>query len=352
MRKKQNDTPLTEVDAKRIRRNAYIKMAAMVGIVAALMAFGSIAWFTMNREVEGKGVQMTAAGDLFEIQTTGEVANEKVTPTSFFKSFLNAEATPKINNSKDGSIIWLLSSDAPEGVQSEKNKFEHGLNPGSSGELSFTIVPEDDLGDYDLSTNYTINVTAYTLSSEAQERIASAEEDEAPEITFVDLEPLPVDNEASNYVCGHIMFFATVSTANGRTTLSDKITPGQAKAVPQFHSDIPKTVTIRWKWPEYFSDITNATDTNTICAGADLAALKSDMELHPELYFDRLKSDLMKEDGTLAEGTFENLAENASDLSKAYNNADSSIGKQVKYVLIEVTVDGALTACSGHDSEP
>ncbi len=46
MGKKQNAAPLTEVDAKRIRRNAYIKMAAMVGIVAAAMAFGSMHMIT------------------------------------------------------------------------------------------------------------------------------------------------------------------------------------------------------------------------------------------------------------------------------------------------------------------
>ena len=64
MRKKQQNQ-----DVKRMQAASLTKMIAMVGIVVAVIAFGSIAWFTMNREVEGSGGQMTASGANFEISS-------------------------------------------------------------------------------------------------------------------------------------------------------------------------------------------------------------------------------------------------------------------------------------------
>ena len=93
MGKKQNDMPLTEVDAKHIRRNAYIKMASMVVIVAAVLAYGSIAWFTSSREVGGEDMQMTADDMPFEIRTTGSAALYQSRTNEIFPNLPSQNAT-------------------------------------------------------------------------------------------------------------------------------------------------------------------------------------------------------------------------------------------------------------------
>ena len=53
----ENTAPVHTYDElKKMRRNAYIKMVAIVGIIVTALAFGSVAWFTQSREVEGANV--------------------------------------------------------------------------------------------------------------------------------------------------------------------------------------------------------------------------------------------------------------------------------------------------------
>ena len=59
-------------ELKKIRRDAYIKMVAIIGVVVTALVFGSVAWFTESREVEGAAVQMTAEDIPFELMVIGD----------------------------------------------------------------------------------------------------------------------------------------------------------------------------------------------------------------------------------------------------------------------------------------
>jgi hypothetical protein len=47
-------------------------MIVIAVIVVLFVVFSSVAWFTMNREVEGAGVQMTAENVPYIIETRGD----------------------------------------------------------------------------------------------------------------------------------------------------------------------------------------------------------------------------------------------------------------------------------------
>ena len=58
---KKNNTASAEVIEKVIRKNALMKLVVMGVFIAAIIAFQSIAWFTMNREVSGNGMEMKSS---------------------------------------------------------------------------------------------------------------------------------------------------------------------------------------------------------------------------------------------------------------------------------------------------
>ena len=60
MSKKQNHS---RAEARRMGAVSLTKMIAMVGFVIAVIAFSSIAWFTMNREVTVKNMKVTAKAE-------------------------------------------------------------------------------------------------------------------------------------------------------------------------------------------------------------------------------------------------------------------------------------------------
>ena len=51
-----NQSPaLTAEEKRQLRRSSYIKIAALIGFVAAIMAYSTIAWFTENRTTSAQG---------------------------------------------------------------------------------------------------------------------------------------------------------------------------------------------------------------------------------------------------------------------------------------------------------
>ncbi len=55
-------------ELKKMQRASLLKMI----VIAVIVVFSSVAWFAMNREVEGAGVQMTADDLPYELETPGE----------------------------------------------------------------------------------------------------------------------------------------------------------------------------------------------------------------------------------------------------------------------------------------
>lgn len=150
---------MSQDELKKMRRMSYIKMVAMVGIVVAVIAFGSIAWFTMNREVEGEGVQMTSSDLPFEIATKGSkgIRNQSrleavdddnkpgiITPIVEDEQTVNYYTT----SGTTGKIMLRYDAGASE------------IGPGGRGQLNLYLVPKDNI---DLKAKITLDVQGYAF---------------------------------------------------------------------------------------------------------------------------------------------------------------------------------------------
>ena len=318
MRKKQNDTPLTEVDAKRIRRNAYIKMAAMVGIVAALMAFGSIAWFTMNREVEGSGVQMTATGNNYMIKTaTG--GNGGAYYNKYYSAIPGRDAA-----------VWLVDENS-----NLKNNTDQGIKPGSKGKMTFYVVPlADEVQlDFELQTigykavenGNTVNMNVMSSNAGDPAYFLNGHlllfEDKTGDY-FSDL--IPVDDNHKRII-SRTFRKSDISTLGVDTDNDDK---KDAFAVDIF-----------WTWPETLSTIVNTGDATIqlLCdpnvqvqAGEqnDYQQVLDFLTSHPAYFLKGYEATTTITDSV--------LVNNYSDYGSLYDRADQDIGSEVHFVLLSM----------------
>ena len=142
----------TQDDFKKIRRMSYIKMVAMVGIVVAVIAFSSIAWFTMSREVEGTGTQMTSSDLPFEVAVTAPYTN---TPdySALLQSHFLYDITKHETGGSTGGIKCLMTD-----ATADPNNPMRGMQPGSYGTITFQIKPKS-IGTYTL--HYDIATVGY-----------------------------------------------------------------------------------------------------------------------------------------------------------------------------------------------
>lgn len=376
MRKKQNDTPLTEVDAKRIRRNAYIKMAAMVGIVVAVIAFSSIAWFTMNREVEGEGVQMTATDLPYEIKTvgtnigprshviTGSGENKVDTITDLFSKNSFYAGT---NAFKTGALIddeGFYSDGTNDKIQWHLTgtEDEDGLGPDSEGVLTFYVVPKQN---GPLTARFSLDLEGYTANQTKNEdgtyNVAS--------LTRVSSSSLQKEKDAVKYLNGHILFFKDASGTGTKADpyyfkdfISNKSDftisfPRGGVYETEVKKNVPIEVKLYWKWSNTFGQMAfGATEnSNRRPVFADTSTRNSLRQYlvdnHTSVFVQSTADDAV--DLELALVDYQRNSNNQlvpvfkescitnstiyEALSLGYNTADQDIGTNLQYTLIVLT---------------
>ena len=342
MGKKQNDTPMTEVDAKRIRRNAYIKMAAMVGIVVAVMAFGSIAWFTMSREVEGQGVQMTAEEAPFEIQVSGE--------HGLFDDYISRVDSSyhagTVTSGSNQNITWLLTSNPenhmenlyteegePDMQQIQKLESDsYGLSPGDSGTLRLTLVPKSkEPVEVKLNLKTTFYKTEFERNGNQKDVFAPMSSNDSNEAA------------AMRMAAGHIQFFYMDSNNTQKRITSDGFTVTL--------NGTNKEVVIYWVWPEKINNIFDGNVAGLDSLGSGQVELKRFLFTHPEDLLYGLTAEeisalqVSADDENIDTTINEKIAAIKQDsklyshYSNKYNTADQIIADEVGYIMVEVIAD-------------
>ena len=168
-------------------RTGIIILAAVIVIIAV-----SIAWFTMNNQVEATGTSIQAAGSEFELAAAGTDADStrgvydrllEVSPGAGLK------VGDKNYLSTDGShteISWAITDDS--NMRNKKGPTQ-GIEPGSSGEMTFYIISHKQ-GMLDVKLD--LNVTGYQATGDP----ASA----------ADLKK--IEESAQQLLEGHILLFA------------------------------------------------------------------------------------------------------------------------------------------------
>jgi len=284
-------------ELKKIRRDAYIKMVAIIGVVVTALVFGSVAWFTQNREVEGAGVQMTASDLPFEVAVSSPYEN-----SPDYSSLLRTQFFYDTSVHETGGSVGEIKCLMVDNTADSSNPMR-GLQPGSYGTLTFQIKPKS-VGTYEL--HFDVDVTGYhaefqtgddgvlnpsqlltktvddaeipifySLTDYAEmqgDKITELEAKDSSALTSSEKETLAIAREdvtdcpkAASFLNGHILFFENWNSSS--KYYSDFIEPetGFDRTYTFTASDVAGTmsterqeqlaVTIYWIWPNTFSQM-------------------------------------------------------------------------------------------------
>lgn len=166
---------------------------------AIVMIAVSIAWFVSNTKVDATGVQIRAAGSEFDLAAEAKTSVESATGAYDKLLDVSPGATLSIGGKKFGytgegktSISWAITDDS-----NMQNNKDLGIEPGSSGKLTFYIISHKD---GPLSVNINLTFTGYYVegwNSTAASNTA---------VNLSDLKKL--DESTQQLLEGHVLFFA------------------------------------------------------------------------------------------------------------------------------------------------
>lgn len=177
----------------------FFRTGPIVIAAAIVMIAVSIAWFVSNTKVDATGVQIRAAGSEFDL--AAEAKTDVESATGAYDNLLDVSpgATLSIEDKKFGytgegktSISWAITDDS-----NMQNNKDLGIEPGSSGKLTFYIISHKD---GPLSVNINPTFTGYYVegwNSTAATNTA---------VKLSDLKEL--DKTTQQLLEGHVLFFA------------------------------------------------------------------------------------------------------------------------------------------------
>ena len=348
----------------RLRRIKLIKIGVILMLVSIVMIFMTIAWFTMNREVQSGSMAVKAGGSPFELEVAGtDIENN----TDFSKAdddYKNGEAQLTANTYRTSGqydkIIWRKT-----GTTAEDGHYSDGLSPNSHGKLTFWVVPND-TGTLDIDFNFKVRGFIGTYTPAVAEGAEPTLNDlfevtENMEVTtenkLKDAADLAKKKDALKYIQGHILFFSDYDGTNysgflgtGRSIrFGDCINPtAEPKAKYNAGNAVSVTkgqkyqVTIYWKWANTLEQMifdssseyrdnplfstSNITDRNAV-----YTYLKDTTNNSVFSGASNIESLLT----TIQSGT--NFSTALTTLTNAYDNADQIIGNNLDYILIEMS---------------
>ena len=240
-------------------RTGIIILAAVIVIIAV-----SIAWFTMNNQVEATGTSIQAAGSEFELAAAGtDGTYDKLLEVS---PGAGLEVGNKNYLSTDGShtsISWAITADS--NMRNESGQ-PQGIEPGSSGKMTFYIISHKE-GLLDVKLN--LSFTGYQAT---EENVSTANLKE-------------IDGTAQQLLEGHILLFAGydeklnsykgwISKDAGSWSM-DLGTEGKTISLQEdgngeltwktenAKKDKAYPVTVYWIWPERLESYLRKADTYT-----------------------------------------------------------------------------------------
>ena len=353
--------PMTDDERRTMRRNALIKMLVLLFFLICVVIFGSIAWFTMNKNTGANGMGVKVGQAPFELAVLPRTGAE-----TYYNTNINALGyltdDDKLST-RSGSIRWVMRDESPI-TSSDDYK---GFRPGSYGSLTFYIVPEADPAD------------SYSISLKMKGYYAEFELDQNDEPTktiksntFQELtdkaggDSSSVYALAANYMKGHIIFFRnrralandelngaadTSLYYSGRITDSFTFNTADHAAVT-WNGQTAYEVTIYWIWPNTFGQILLDNGSENLYGEAMFSSRQSGntsprtdlidyIANHPGYFFS--SADLLGKTAaeltTMMNATSLSKTNALLTLSNGYNGADQVIGENVQFILVELTVE-------------
>lgn len=359
------------------RKKRLIKLGAMLTLTVLILIFTTISWFTMNREVSSGNMAITTATMPFDIATSGSVVRNKDEFEIVRKNYTEGYASGNYHTSQNTDSLMLRftpAADDPATETIDESKTPD-IGPNSTGELNLYIIPKKD-GPIDAYINLDI-ISFKTVTVDNEVEFIEIN-DELTTSQYLTAEQIADCKEAAEYLKGHIMFFEGLSSSPASYSYVTPVTNN----VIHFHQDnavkdTPYKVPIYWTWPNTLGQIALKTNVNDLLDGIPVVQMTTDTgpesnrtDKYKVLSYLKSKKDSVFKDLDLVSGltaaqkaeydaleTDEQKAaylkantdvdlwiDNADTvkyfdlLSEGYNTADFTIGTNLNYFLIEVTV--------------
>ena len=330
-----------DIDRKKMQKAALIKMLAMLVIIIVVIVFGSLAWFTMNRDVETSGMGVKVAAIPFELTSTGTVTQNYLDLFEFADDTYGEGApvdggTNEYSTKGSSKLIWRLDA------ENDGSSYTDGFRPGASGSLTFKIVPNVDEEMY-VDCKFGVRTFVATYDENDEDEIESLDE--------VNLTTGTDDQKAAfRYLNGHILFFENRSVSGNVETYTGFIGADGLKVHIPANTPAGQTVTVYWKWvntiDQLFLKSTDSYQDYPLFADANSDDRDDAIDYINEKYDDifaemtNATSDVFEADGISY--SYVTASANASFLSAIldnYNTADQIIGQNVDYFLLEMSAE-------------
>lgn len=300
-------------EKKKIMANLVLFIAALFVV---LFAWGTMAWFASNREVEGDGMGVKTAGMPYIIETRSGSGTCKTQYDS-----LNTQGEE-----------WKISAEHNLENHSgaiEEGEEEPGLEPGDHGSLEFRVSPQNS---DTITVDCLFEVKAYLETKAVDEN-----ENETTSISVIN------DSVLTGYLEGHIMLFAGYDEETGKYTgLIDNNNANLQRILTNktYTKGEDVYTTIYWCWPEHLSDLTGDVtgSANIIYDPDEHEAVIAYIARNKDKFFKNCNDSNAKvlTDLTNLYNSYSNQTYNHYNLK--YDNADLIIGNNISYVMLSMQV--------------
>ena len=357
-----------ENELKKMQRASLLKMIVIAVIVVVFVVFSSVAWFTMNREVEGAGVQMTASGENYSISA---IDTQNKSNGAFYSPY--HELIRKSTGSN--AVIWQMTD------TNNMNNYAAdsvGIKPGSAGSIAFNVTPFVD----NINLNFTFEIVGYQyekiLETDEEGKTVKDEngKDKVKSETMTAITADSSDDKVkalADYLNGHILLFENKTVEN--TTVDGKVTSRDVyTGLIASNEDMKRVlskkafsgantaqqVTIYWVWPETLSTLVDARScenmkveqepfTNETDSKNTRMAILENIQAYPQYYMKNvIKSvEVVDEKETVSytvketpvsELSSAEIATHYDIYSDLYDQVDNDIGMSVHYLLVKMNV--------------
>ena len=304
----------------------------MLALLAVVMIFVTIAWFTMNREVGTSGMGVKSKGRSFDLITLSDDNTNKN------GVYYNPYHTAIRENETEGYDIWLVDSGSNMKNYSATGIVDNtmGIEPGSSGVIKFYIKPYEDV---------TVTFTFQTIGYKATTSTVGGQET----VTMTEL-----SSAAGNPACllnGHVLLFEHQDLENTPHYYTDLIPTGidgkrlfsrEFKLGGSYDADTDGDdtndayeVDIYWVWPETLDTLVyNSNSAATLLC--DRSAVADEGETND---YNKVVSNICAYPQYYLNGYSPTATYTEASLvgrNVLYNDADQEIGMNVEYVLLRL----------------
>lgn len=305
----------------------------MLGLAGALILLlfsaVSLGWFTSNKHVEGDSMGLTATKNPFELGSENKPGsfdgylsvNDGYNLTNVS---LNGGGSINLTATGEGKpeVKWLMSDTSNFGNLTDK-----GIEPGSSGMLTFYVISREDIS---LNLRFTPDMILY--DKEAVEN--------ADNSTHI----IPDSEAVTDLIKGHVLFFREYDEINGiySQPISDE---GFTLSIDNAHKDTAYRVDFYWIWPLFADQLILPENDSLLRAKGYKRIVPGGLSLITDtnlpLFFagsNEITYDMI-ENVSAGSGTAAFNTRYYNILNGKWNEADQLIGTNAGYIELRLTAD-------------